>query len=444
MFNKPLSKITLDDVKNLVEQRKEKEGQHLEYKRELSGAGKERSEFLKDVTAFANASGGYLIIGADEKAGTVCGTPDTIGSQKVEEWIANVLTPNVDQKLRYEIQLLPLEAGKTVIVLHIPESPRKPHMVTLEARNNYHVRHNVIVNTATHNEVREMFESSRRSRDAVREFMEQRNLLDDKSESFAQNEHTPKLKERIGESMKTPLLLHSFIPLDLQEEQVKTASAEFDQWLQEHEAGYEPSPHTRFFKHYAKRVHLDGIVLPEVLPRGRLDEEEVYYNYLEILNNGYIESGSSGEFFWDQNRNPLMQQEEPRKVYPKLSMSLAVGYTWMLLGFALALYRKIEYLDEVTMQVSLANVRGYALGSFAGNWSEPWTFDYENPPTCRGRDHVKIIERFIVGEMDADMVKSKVISFAEKLSHAFGETKVKCFDKDGNMRPDNMHGFRRY
>lgn len=442
MFNKPLSKVTLDDVKDLVESRKEKEGQHLDYKRELSGADKDKKEFLKDVTAFANSSGGYLIIGADEKTTKVCGTPDMIGNQKIEEWISNVLTTNVDQKVRYEMQLLPLETGKTVIVIHIPESPRKPHMVTLDARNSYHVRHNVVIHAATHNEVREMFEGSRRGRDAVREFMEQRHLLDDKSADFAQNEHTAMLRERVGEGMKVPLLLHSFIPLYLEEDRVKTASAEFNQWLEEHGEGYEPAPDLRIFKLWGKKVHLDGILIPEVLPRSNRDDPEEYYNYLEILNNGYIESGSSSEFFWDRNRHPLIEGQV-RKPHPTLSMTRAVAYTGMLLNFALAFYRKIEYLDEVTMQVSMANVRGFALGSFAGNWAEPWTWEYDNHPVC-GRDNLKITERFIVGEMSDDLVKEKIVSFAERLSHAFGETKVKCFDKDGNMRMDNLSGFRRY
>ncbi|MDD5743074.1 MAG: ATP-binding protein [Candidatus Peribacteraceae bacterium] len=442
MFNKPLSKIILADVQQLVEERKEKEGQHLDYKRELSGSDRDKREFLKDVTAFANSGGGYLIIGADEKTSTVCGTQDAVGNQKIEEWISNVLTPNIDQKVRYEIQLLPFEDRKTVIVLHIPESPRKPHMVTLEAKNAYYVRHNVVIHAATHNEVREMFEMSRRSKDAVREFMEQRNLLDDKSEHFAQNENTPKLKERIGEDMKTPLLLHSFIPLYLQEDQVKTASAEFDQWLQEHASGYEPLSGVRLYKPYGKQVHLEGIVLPEILPRSQ-DEEEVYYNYLEILNNGYIESGASSEFLWDRNRS-FTQEGQPRKVLPALAMTQAVAYTWALLNFALTLYRKIEYLDEVTMQLSLANIRSFALGSFAKGWAEPFTWEYENPPLCKRYDNLRLVERFVVGEMSEDAVRATITSLAEKLSHAFGETRVKCFDAEGELNPECIRGFRSY
>jgi DNA gyrase subunit B len=40
-----------------------------------------------------------------------------------------------------------------------------------------------------------------------------------------------------------------------------------------------------------------------MLPKRNLNDPDVYYYYLELLNNGYLESGSSAEFFWDINRD---------------------------------------------------------------------------------------------------------------------------------------------
>lgn len=44
------------------------EGLYLDYKESLSGTSEKevKREFLKDVTAFANAAGGHLILGAKE------------------------------------------------------------------------------------------------------------------------------------------------------------------------------------------------------------------------------------------------------------------------------------------------------------------------------------------------------------------------------------------
>src|SRR5687767_9658044 len=51
-------------------ERKAAEGQYLDYKIGLSGDSEreQRREFLKDVTGFANALGGHIIIGAKEPA----------------------------------------------------------------------------------------------------------------------------------------------------------------------------------------------------------------------------------------------------------------------------------------------------------------------------------------------------------------------------------------
>jgi hypothetical protein len=125
-------------------------------------------------------------------------------------------------------------------------------------------------------------------------------------------------------------------------------------------------------------------------------------------------------------------------------MVRSVAYTEALLNFALSLYKKIGYLDEITMQISIANVRGYALGGFVRGWADPWTFEYERPPTCKRADNLKLVERFVVGEVDDAAKKTIVRSVAEKISHAFGETTVKCYDKDGNLDMSHMGGFRNY
>lgn len=69
MFNKPFSEITIEDVENLIYERKERENNHLEYKKKIGNSDKDKKEFLKDVSGFANATGGFLIFGVEEKNG---------------------------------------------------------------------------------------------------------------------------------------------------------------------------------------------------------------------------------------------------------------------------------------------------------------------------------------------------------------------------------------
>ena len=61
MFQKPLDKITKADIEEL-KANEVREGISIEYKSSLPGKGDEaKKEFLADVSAFANASGGDLI-----------------------------------------------------------------------------------------------------------------------------------------------------------------------------------------------------------------------------------------------------------------------------------------------------------------------------------------------------------------------------------------------
>ena len=54
MFDKPFNDVKLIDIENLVYDRKERENNHLEYKKELGTSDRQKINFLKAVTGFAN------------------------------------------------------------------------------------------------------------------------------------------------------------------------------------------------------------------------------------------------------------------------------------------------------------------------------------------------------------------------------------------------------
>lgn len=72
IFDKPLDALTEADIEALRE-RGVPEGPHLDYKRQLGAKGGKskdwKKELAKDVVAFANAYGGYLVYGVGEKRG---------------------------------------------------------------------------------------------------------------------------------------------------------------------------------------------------------------------------------------------------------------------------------------------------------------------------------------------------------------------------------------
>jgi len=76
MLTKNLSDVAIEDVQRLCDNRVE-ESHFLEFKAErIGGANDDKREFLADVSAFANASGGDLVLGVKEEGGTaveICG-----------------------------------------------------------------------------------------------------------------------------------------------------------------------------------------------------------------------------------------------------------------------------------------------------------------------------------------------------------------------------------
>jgi len=142
--NKPLDTVTEEDLQSLIDDR-ELEIKTMEYKKNLPNldipVGK--NEFLKDVTSFANASGGDLIYGIEEKSGIPIdplrglAIPDAKidGCKRKLEGIIRSRS-NIDPRITgVSIQPIKLKNNNFVIIIRIPKSWASPHMVTLELKN---------------------------------------------------------------------------------------------------------------------------------------------------------------------------------------------------------------------------------------------------------------------------------------------------------------------
>lgn len=109
------------------------EGHFLDYKREYAkpASYEGKKEFLKDVTGMANAAGGSIIVGVDERLdaeefpGTLIGFEGGEGiSQLWENITKSCIEPRIPGIVTKVIALLD---SRTAIAVHIPASLRKPH-----------------------------------------------------------------------------------------------------------------------------------------------------------------------------------------------------------------------------------------------------------------------------------------------------------------------------
>lgn len=265
MFTKHVSQLTYSDIDDLVNIRKEREGYHLDYKCEFGNLDKAKKELSKDITAFANTSGGYLVIGVD-KHYKISGIDPIIQNKSIDEWINQILSSNLEPQLFYfdpKVILIP-ESDKVIVVIHVPESTKKPHIVT--EWNNYFIRINDSSKSANHSQIKDMFEFSKNRTDEFYEFMKRRNLADEDNPEFGLNKNSTKLFSEIPTKtgLSKPLVLFTLIPKYPNEEKFNLPVNEFKIWLERHSKGYEPYPSMSLFHlNYDCDLKLDGIVMKQ-------------------------------------------------------------------------------------------------------------------------------------------------------------------------------------
>lgn len=163
-MNIPFSEISIINLNELFYTGELSESQKVELKKQIStnANGKlDNKEFAKDVSAFANSTGGFLIIGIDEKLKEICGVSLKIGNQKIEDWIANVLNDLIDKTINYELKILALDETDKIgiIILNIENGKNKPYYVMVDKKPIPYIRKGTSVFLAKPADLKEMYSS---------------------------------------------------------------------------------------------------------------------------------------------------------------------------------------------------------------------------------------------------------------------------------------------
>ncbi|MEN3026792.1 MAG: RNA-binding domain-containing protein [Chlorobiota bacterium] len=110
------------------------ESQTVEFKRRFTSPEK----IAKELCAFANTQGGYLLFGVDDDRSIV-----GVESEKQEiELISLACSFYIEPPLNAEVWVVSVD-GKDVVVVHVPASPQRPHRVVLpgQRRGPVFIRH---------------------------------------------------------------------------------------------------------------------------------------------------------------------------------------------------------------------------------------------------------------------------------------------------------------
>jgi len=141
LTNVPLGDITEAHLGRLIEGQAA-EALTIEYKRDTYGRNDQaKAEFLADVSSFANARGGDLLIGLDAPGGIPRAVVPFAGDGdaerlRLEQMARSGLEPRVSN---LETRAIPVVGG-SVLILRVPRSYNGPHRVIFAGRNRFWAR----------------------------------------------------------------------------------------------------------------------------------------------------------------------------------------------------------------------------------------------------------------------------------------------------------------
>jgi hypothetical protein len=145
MIPKPVDQVTEDDLRRLIGS---SESRELEFKQSIGRSDEDVKEFLKDVSAMANATGGDVIYGVvediDENGNTVATEIQGIAGEnsddvvlRFDSLIRDCIKPRL---LGIRIQPVLLNNTHSVFIVRVPRSWNAPHVVDRKGHWRFYYR----------------------------------------------------------------------------------------------------------------------------------------------------------------------------------------------------------------------------------------------------------------------------------------------------------------
>lgn len=174
-----LNDISLDDIRALVDNRIP-EGPHLDYKEvPYSGRPQDRREMLRDITALANAEGGYLVLGIREDGfGHAIELSPFSEPQNIAQAIRLSCLDGIRDRIEgFEVREYETGFNQGLIVIRVPVSDQRPHMMASDGRTDFFRRYDTDKRPMTIGEIRNTILSNRHFRRLVELELQSKGVL---------------------------------------------------------------------------------------------------------------------------------------------------------------------------------------------------------------------------------------------------------------------------
>lgn len=172
----PFDQIDVSHLHALCEQRIQ-EGLYLEFKREPYGRkDADKRELLKDISSFANSSGGHLIIGISQTDEGLAQKliPSQLNPDQELQWLESTLRDSIEPRIN-GLRLKSLEYnGGHLIIVRIPKSYTPPHRVSALGISRFYGRNSAGAYELSVDELRHIFHHGGDMIHRIKKFRENR------------------------------------------------------------------------------------------------------------------------------------------------------------------------------------------------------------------------------------------------------------------------------
>jgi hypothetical protein len=177
LINKNFDSLTTSDLDDLIRVGMP-EGILLEYKSALYGNGDtDVKEYLKDISSFANTSGGHLVIGLQETGGAAVAFSLLVGLDVDKELLRleNIARDGLEPRIvGLRMKAVAVEGSGHAVIISIPKSWNPPHRVSARGQNRIYARNSGGAYELSVEELRVLFTRSANTIDRVRAFRSER------------------------------------------------------------------------------------------------------------------------------------------------------------------------------------------------------------------------------------------------------------------------------
>jgi hypothetical protein len=378
---KKLTDLHEQDLQRLVADQVQ-ERDTVEYKRDMySNSDDDKREMLKDIASMANHRGGYLLIGIDEDDEGIPTNVVGIEPGNQVERITSSCLNNIDKRIvGLEIEDIPLNSGRVITIVSIPESLNAPHMITYKGLNQFWKRHGRQKDKMTIDEIGEAFDRRLSNLNRLDRFLFIRKA---------------QILENVGGQTQmvisaSPAFLRNEVIFDNQDSKLRQMILN--------------APHLSCGQPYPT---INGLRADRSIP---YHKSPSFDQYIEVFSNGYIEFGKQIE----------QSQEDGVYIASRVEIPLIVNF----MQFIQDIYEQYLPLTPLVVNFSILNANGI--------WLTASNYPPEDSKVRWREQHLELGTFYVENISEQRKLRTKEI--CDRLYQAFNRERCDPFDDAGTFK----------